>query len=526
MVNQNKNFKRQNLILLVLVILSITTAFVHFIIFSFSNIFLSKQFLIFRQLNNILDFEIIRNDKNISKDDLQITLSSNLVNIFIDLKNFNFQKLGLNHFQVPLFINGIFELNIFNKKEKIFSKIINFFPNFAEIENPNNYTVLNCHGNSFKDNWCEAQNVCFFGKKLIFYSPYNLLFSDEFINPSSHTPPYHREDSTIGRKTIKVVTTNNAIIKDWSNATGIIASRYFNHMMLWHNLMDFVVPIYATIHNSSFTEKEKDNCQVIAYDDDGKFGLFYVRPLCPNNDIIPGFASDECFKNIIIGTVKNIGKQNESKINLQYNIKHQQIKGMREKMLKGMNKSECRVNPQHPKIAIITRKQNKGKEEKRMIINIDEVVSETKRVCPICNVEKIDLQSMTKQEQVRYACDLSLLVGIHGSGLIHALWMQESTKRHRTGLVEILPYMYNCRDWYHKLASMAGVDYIPIPTKLLSQSRWSQWHDPNKVKRCHSDKTLCTKGSCHDFLRDQSVIVDIKQYRKAIQPFVKTFYHD
>ena len=512
--------KKRNSILYLLTFLSIITAFIHFFLCIFLNYFFWKNSIKFQQINNILDFQIQNNVELISLNDLQVTLSSNFVDIFLQLKDFSFNKLNNSHFQLPLFISGIFTLTIYNKNEKILSKKINFFPNFSKIQNRNNYTVLNCFGTTFKDRWCEAENVCLFGKKLYFYSPYKLLFKDEFVNPSSHSPPYNRRESTIGRKNIKVITTNNNINKDWSNATGIISARYYNHMMLWHNLMDFVVPIYATIQNSSYTDEGKENCQVVVYDNDGKFGLFYARPICPNNEIIPGFSSDECFKKIIIGNIKHIDKQNESKINLHYNIKHDQIKGMRQKFLKEMNKTECKVDQKHPKIAIIMRKQKKDKEQKRMILNIDEVVNETKKICPKCSVEKIDLQSMSKQDQVRYACDLSLLVGIHGSGLIHALWMEESTKEHRTAMVEILPYMYNCRDWYHKLADMAGVDYIPIRTKKLNQSRWPEWHNPDKVKKCHSDKNLCTQGSCHDFLRDQSVIVDLKQYRKAIQPFI------
>ena len=510
----------RNTILKLLILLVIIISLTHLLIFFFWEVISLSQYSVeIQQKNNILNFSITKNKRELLMQYIQIVLSSEFLDIFIDINELNISNS--TSFQLPFYFTGNYTVRIYYKNEKIYDRNLKFNFNFSEIQNEQNFTTLSCHSTSFKYNWCEAQNVCIFAKKIIFTSPYKILFKDNFINPSAHPPPYHREEFIIGRQNIKTRKNSNNSIQQWPNATGILSSRYFNHGMLWHNLMDFIVPSYAALHESSFSEQEKENCQLLVYDNDGKFGLFYAKPICPKNDIIyDNVYPQKCYKNFIFGPIKHSGPTNESRIKLNYNINHNQILGMREKFLAQTNKTKCLPNKENPKIAIISRKQEKGKEPKRQIINIDEIVNETISLCPKCRVEVVDFQKMNKMQQVEYACDISLLIGIHGSGLVHGLWMHETTEKIKTGMIEILPYMYTCRNWYEKLSKSANIKYQAIHTLNINQSKWPQWHDSEKVKRCHSDPSLCTKGSCHDFLRDQSVIVDLKQYRNTIQPII------
>ena len=473
------------------------------------NIFNENRFLIsLSQLNSTINIEFEQTLNYMDINRTKIILNSSIVKmnfVLNELKSLSENDDGILSVNIPIYIAGNYNLYITLKNETIFKQKLAIPPVFGRT----NYTTMLCHGEGFSDMWCEATNLCIRKEILIFISPYKLEFAEEVINPSAHGTPYNKKESTIGKGNIIVV--NEKQNPNWSNATGLVVSRFYNNGMLWHHLMDFVVPAYRTLKAANATE----NCQIVMNDKEGKYGLYYAKPLCDNE--ILHTNTKVCYRKAIIGVKKN-GEKNETKILLSYDIPHAEIKGLRERMLKSTNKSKCAVDPKKPKVVIIKRKQKD--EDKRNLINVDAVVNETKKVCPFCNVIGIDLQTMNKLQQVEFICDVSLLIGMHGSGLAHALWMKESTKDEPTSIVEILPYMYTCRDWYRRLTMSAGVEYIPLYTKSINQSRWESWHDADKVRRCHSDKELCRK-SCHDFLRDQSVIVDLKQYREAITPFIK-----
>jgi hypothetical protein len=81
--------------------------------------------------------------------------------------------------------------------------------------------------------------------------------------------------------------------------------------------------------------------------------------------------------------------------------------------------------------------------------------------------------------------------------------MAESRKNYTTHIVEILPYMYNCRNWYETAAEVAGLNYH----KVVNKKPPANVTDPELIG-CWSDASLCATILCHDKLRDQFTVVE------------------
>ncbi|EAY14842.1 hypothetical protein TVAG_411080 [Trichomonas vaginalis G3] len=413
-------------------------------------------------------------------------------------------------FKVPILISSVYKICIYTKN---YQQKINIYTNtvnctFSLDEFPfTNYTSIVCFGKSFNERWCVAENACRENLTVVFSFPYNVKFSSPFVNPSARPSPYSRDEFIINSNRIKFLPELPYV----ENSTAILCSRYLNHRMLWHNLVDFVIPIYRAMHTTNISS----DCTIHAFDNDGKYGLFYANALCQN--IIHENSNIYCHKRMIIGVPKTGGSQSERKLFLNYDIPRNELIGLRELMLKEANSTGCMPSREHPKVLLIKRRT---KEEKRRLINSDEVSKAIHEVCPFCEVLNTDLQDFNKMQQVSFTCSVSLLIGLHGSGLTHLMWQYPSSKEQKTAVIEILPYLYTCRDWYSKLASMAGVEYFSLKTLRKNQSRWEKVSD-ERERSCHSGSEMCGKGWCHDFLRDQSVIVDIDQFKKLLSSIVE-----
>jgi hypothetical protein len=90
-------------------------------------------------------------------------------------------------------------------------------------------------------------------------------------------------------------------------------------------------------------------------------------------------------------------------------------------------------------------------------------------------------------------------------------------------LIEFFPYKYDCRDWYRQLAAIFRIQHFAGHTLNINQSRWDPKMNATKLAACqrHSE---CLRGRCHDLLRDQSIIVDIDQYKRITRPFFDQFH--
>jgi hypothetical protein len=125
------------------------------------------------------------------------------------------------------------------------------------------------------------------------------------------------------------------------------------------------------------------------------------------------------------------------------------------------------------------------------------------------------LEKMSVDDQVALISRASALIGIHGSGLAHAVWMAESRPGHRTFLIEVTPFGYVCRNWYEIAANAAGVKYVQLmnrrPPKEANEQLQACWKFPE----------MCPMQQCHDLLRDQSIELELDTLAEVWSPIAE-----
>jgi hypothetical protein len=335
---------------------------------------------------------------------------------------------------------------------------------------------------------------------------------------------------------VKVVASAPA---EFSDIPAFLASRFFNIRMLWHNIMDFLLPIYWTMtsyysgvidnhwgqpDNSGYGVAINRSNEVLLFDTDGTVSLFYLKALTDNPiTLLDGPWPEMCYRTMILGLRKlethpQMRRGSRNNLQLPYQIDPAGVRGLRKTMLEfaGTSLEKCEPDREHPIVLIVHRKTTR---EVRRLLNPEEFANATREMCPYCNVQMVDFQQFDKNGQIRFICNASVLIGIHGSGLIHAIWMKESTPQMPAAVFELFPFKYTCRDWYGQCARIAKLQYFPIYTLNINQTRWEDWHNMTKVNRCHTLEGECNRGRCHDFLRDQSILVDIPYYKSIATPF-------
>ena len=462
--------------------------------------------MIFDQTKNfsLSEFLIISNFINYNR--LKIIISNYYISISLNDENYIFQILNNTH-----------SLVFFSNPVNNFSQILFFYNNnLLKTFNINNNYYFDPNFSSFQCNnistfnvICNFTNVCLKNSEIIFFSPYNLFFNLTYLIPSSRLPPFISNNILFFTKNLKIEHNIKIFDKNkWIFNKSIIGSRIFNNQMIWHNIMDFIVPFYKTL---SFFNLLNESIDFYLYDNFGKYGLYYIKPLV-NNTIINLYEKKKflCFKDVIFGLYKYPIYNNKDIINISYNFQKNELILFRNFYFKKINYSKCFTNLTNPKIVFINRK------DKRIILNLLELVNLTRSICPYCIIEIINLEDLTKLNQISYICNTSILIGTHGSGLTHSIWMEKNTY-----LIEILPYKYECRNWYEILTNSININYYKINSKFINNNI-----NQSKFLKCFNEKNQCFKPKCHDFLRDQSVIVELNYFIQILNTILKSFLLD
>jgi hypothetical protein len=484
---------------------------------------------------NSSHFTISMKSKSISRflPRLSLALLSNVANFSATFSQIPDVLLSSNHLTFTLFVpmTGEFTLEIHDthKTRPIYSRHIS---STSFMDPGRNYTKLACFGESYVLRYCYAFNICLGDSFFEFLLPYNATFEPVFFVPGARPPPF---DPIEFRVTNEMIRTSPISNRPFSAVPAFFASRYYNARMLWHNVMDSLFPMYWTmttfahnLHNSSYGNFINRTNEILLFDTFGPTALFFLKGLSDHSLVLLSRAwPSKCFRRIVLGLRKNeravnLNRGNRELLLLPYEIDPIGVRGLRKEMLEfsGTTLEQCKPSTKTPVVLIVHRKSDR---EVRRILNPDAVLRATTELCPHCAVSIVDFQQFDKTGQVRYSCNASVLIGVHGSGLIHAAWMHLSTDALPAALVELLPYKYTCRNWYKQYAKMLGIEYFGIQTMNVSQSRWEMAHAQETVERCHTDYEECFQQPCHDFLRDQSIVVDIDQYKRILWSFFKRF---
>jgi hypothetical protein len=278
--------------------------------------------------------------------------------------------------------------------------------------------------------------------------------------------------------------------------------------MLWHTIFDFMVPLYHFI--KVFNGTETPSTRRIYVRSDGVWSfqslmlVFSIHPVT----IIYDVREPTRFEKGVIGIEKlerNIDPKREydASIGFHYDVDRSTGKGMREDVLRAVNISINVVGRNgKPLVLLVDRRSGS-----RNLPNQNEIYDLMNMTCPHCEIEVVQFHVMSVEEQIRVAARASVIIGLHGSGLAHVVWMAESRKNHTTHLVEILPYNYSCRDWYATAAEVAGVKYHSVMNRKQPEARTN-----DEIVNCWGDPRKCATNGCHDLLRDQRTVVEIDTF--------------
>jgi hypothetical protein len=126
---------------------------------------------------------------------------------------------------------------------------------------------------------------------------------------------------------------------------------------------------------------------------------------------------------------------------------------------------------------------------------------------PAFEVRPIFFEDVQMKQQIEAAYKATVMIGVHGSGLSHVAWMGPGTT-----MIEILPYKFNCRDWYEKATFVSGARYL----KYVPASADESPNAPPDVQRCWNAENGCD-GECLGLLRDQEIRVNLTTLKELVQ---------
>lgn len=394
------------------------------------------------------------------------------------------------------------------KTSSILNKVDNIFEYHTKKSNfsKHNYSQLQCFGDSYETRFCEMRNVGLYNSILVFYSPVLYHFPDPFLSIGARAPPFCRVNSMLNFEPVVIKRPLSQLpgMQKHESTLSYLIARFHNSLMIWHMLYDFIIPAYST-----FDMFEKDsyvqNRQIFIRDDEFSCYDDFINLLSekPINYIDKNNPVTISFDRLIVGLRKFETNPTAARIpadmlRINYMFNKETAPRFRDEAMRRL-KINTTIDPLSPKVIIIERKK-----QKRYFVNPEEVEQYIRQTCDFCDVQRVDFAEYSQAEQVRIASSASVLIGIHGSGLGHVIWMPPSGNGTRA-LIEILPPGYVCRDWFAKAAEIARVDYYSIFGRVYNST------EPVR-QRCLDNPDICATIGCHDYLRDKNLTLDVGEF--------------
>ena len=405
------------------------------------------------------------------------------------------------------------ELNIIKEFPKIKLETVT-------LTNESLFSRLRCHGKDYLTRWCEGKNIPYFDDNFFFLSPAIFAFPEPFLVPGPRAPPFDKDvDRLVSEPIVIQFNTQNLprrldVIN--SSIMSYLYGTFHNYYMLWHTMFDFIVPFYRFTHTINATDTP-DN-RVIYVKSDGVWMFFSLMKVISSTPIkiINDAPNGMLFPHLTMGCIKfekdiSLSRTYDQSIGFEYNFDEMSAPGLRNELLTRMGISTTNVGENgKPLIVIIDRGMTK-----RNIQNQKEVEDFVRNSCPFCVVKSLQLETVDVDKQVEIISRASVLLGLHGSGLTNCMWMAASRPNHTTHLIELMPYNYSCRPWYHTAANVSRVNYYEIMNKEPN------WKEARSLGHCWKSKSQCTTLGCHDLLRDQLFSVEISTLNETLAPIIE-----
>jgi hypothetical protein len=383
-----------------------------------------------------------------------------------------------------------------------------------DFVNSTDYSRMRCHNPAvFPRRWCECRNLVYFGRRFFFLSPAHFEVPEPFIVPGPRAPPFDKEgdqlviEPIVLNDKISTLPQNLSVVDDFYYRYGV----FHNYYMLWHTVFDFMIPLYHFIKLLNGTDTVAHRRIYVRSDGVWMFHSMMRIFSLERVFVIGALNAVLLMPRAVIGIEEleldvDPKRSYDDSIGFHYNFNRSTALGMREDVLRTIGIPVDAVGYEGRPLALLIDRGHGA----RNIRNSDEIRQAMVAGCPHCRVEVVRYHTMNPDHQVYVTARASVLVGFHGSGLTHTVWMTESRPNHTTHMVEILPYKYTCRDWYATAARVAGVQYWPVMNK-----RPTEGVTDKELIKCWNNPRLFPTLGCHDKLRDQSTLVEIDTFNET-----------
>jgi protein O-GlcNAc transferase len=107
----------------------------------------------------------------------------------------------------------------------------------------------------------------------------------------------------------------------------------------------------------------------------------------------------------------------------------------------------------------------------RQLANQEEILASIRKKYQFLEVQVVDFAGLRLEDQFRIAAETDILVGVHGAGLAHSMFMRPGT-----ALIEILPPSFNFLG-FRNMAHMRQLSYYSIQAEQVIQNGDEpDWH--------------------------------------------------
>ena len=377
----------------------------------------------------------------------------------------------------------------------------------TDFDNHTNFSQMKCFGSSFETRFCDMRRVSIMHQMFVFATPADYAFPQPFLCASGRSAPFDREES---RLTYEPVVVHEPVFGNSEHIPGLsyVVARFFNSHMLWHTLFDFLVPCFHTFSLIEGKNVSMHRRRVFLRDFEGNSFGEIVNSL--SSKPLIGYFNDNItrtFERVIVGLAKledepSAVREYDSMLSVRYNFASDTAPMLRQRVFESMGIADPVIDLQNPLVLVIERKT-----ETRRFLNAIDIEQYMLSKCPFCIVRRVDMSELPLKEQLELVAQAVVLVGVHGSGLSHVLWMRPSDARTPTAVVELLPRGYVCRDWFASAAAVANVSYYKVMSGVIARNLTDE--EKENLERCWQTPELCPTLMCHDTLRDQDVWIEL-----------------
>jgi hypothetical protein len=295
-----------------------------------------------------------------------------------------------------------------------------------------------------------------------------------------------------------------------------ITCRWYSMQYLWHALFDYTLPLFWTAKLNGGVNR---SAQIFLVDENtSKKGYQFISAFTSrevrNIRVNETENNNTCWRDVVLGFPKSqfniTSDKRTTALDMAYEYPLEAFDGFRDHMISffcgaDVFRRQCNPDPSRPRVVVFFRNNRQ-----RDIDNKEELIAAITRWCIGCRVDTFVFENQSYATQMLAICNASILISMHGSQLSHMVWMKVNDTEKRTAVIEILPYLYTCRDWYQQIADSAGIKYF----------KWINTHRNNTrsgldnlafYEKCLRGEKPCL-GECHDHLRDQPTIVNLTEF--------------